>query len=205
MPIDSVFELTFTLRAVENDFSIRCHARREFATRNYRSHSARSAMMGSTLVARCAGMRQATNDTALMIAAVPRRIAKWSGGTSNKTFSMAFPASHAPCSAEPGSPTTSGAVAKDGKAREGRDVTSPLVVIGQRRAIVLDSGFRIGVEDCYEPIGLRKRKRTQQNGINHREDGEVRSETDRDRGEHGYCERRSLAQLAKSEGEIVHE
>jgi len=33
MPIDSVFELTFTLRAVENDFSIRCRARREFATR----------------------------------------------------------------------------------------------------------------------------------------------------------------------------
>ena len=96
------------------------------------------------------------------------------------------------------------AVAKDGKAREGRDVAAPLVVIGDRRAVVLDSGFRIGVEDRDQPIGLRKRKRTEQNGIDHREDGEVRAETDRDRGQRGQREGRGFAKLAKSEAEIVH-
>src|SRR5207249_2927113 len=66
-----------------------------------------------------------------------------------------------------------------GKAREGRNVAAPLVVIGNRRAVIFDAGFRIGVEDRYQPIGLRKRKRPEQDGINHRENREVRSETDR--------------------------
>src|SRR5437899_9950240 len=63
-----------------------------------------------------------------------------------------------------------------GKALEGRDVAAPLVVIGYRRAIILDSGFRIRVEDRHQPIGLRKRKRAEQNGIDYRENGEVRSQ-----------------------------
>src|SRR5438874_1025639 len=66
-----------------------------------------------------------------------------------------------------------------GKARERRNVAAPLVVIGNRRAVIFDAGFRIGVEDRYQPIGLRKRKRPEQDGINHRENREVRSETDR--------------------------
>src|SRR6266566_9746772 len=37
-------------------------------------------------------------------------------------------------------------VTKDGKTREGRDVAATLVVIGYRRAVIFDSGFRIGVE-----------------------------------------------------------
>src|SRR5258708_27151421 len=70
-----------------------------------------------------------------------------------------------------------------GKAREGRNVAAPLVVIGYRRAVILDASFRISVEDRHQPIGLRKRKLTEQNGIDHREDGEIRSETNRDGGE----------------------
>src|SRR6266446_2903273 len=77
-----------------------------------------------------------------------------------------------------------------GKAREGRDVAATLVVIGYRRAIILDSGFWISVEDRDQPIGLRKRKRTEQNGIDHREDGQVRAEANRDRGERGQGKRR---------------
>src|SRR5207248_7796575 len=50
-----------------------------------------------------------------------------------------------------------------GKAREGRDVAAPLVVIGDRRTVVLDSGFRIRVVNRDQPIGLRKRKRPEQN------------------------------------------
>src|SRR5439155_2129919 len=49
-----------------------------------------------------------------------------------------------------------------GKALEGRDVAAPLVVIGYRRAIILDSGFRIGVENRHQSIGLRKGKRAEQ-------------------------------------------
>ncbi len=89
-----------------------------------------------------------------------------------------------------------------GKALEGRDVAAPLVVIGYRRAVVLDAGFRIRVVNRDQPIGLRKRQRPQQNRIDHREDGEVRSETDRDRGERGHREGRSLAKLAQSELQI---
>src|SRR5205814_8197996 len=55
-----------------------------------------------------------------------------------------------------------------GNAREGRDVAAPLVVVCDRRAVILDSGFRIGVENRDEPIGLREWKRTKENGINHR-------------------------------------
>ena len=109
------------------------------------------------------------------------------------------------CSVEPVSPTTSAVVPKDGKAREGRDVAAPLVVVGQRGAVILDAGFRIGVEDRDQPIGLRKRKRTEQDGIDHRENREVRSQADRDRGQRGDRERRSFAQLAKGEAKIVHE
>src|SRR5207245_8940174 len=64
---------------------------------------------------------------------------------------------------------------------------------------------RIGVEDRNKPIGLRKRKRTEQNGIDHRKDREVRSQTDRDRGERGDRKRRCFAELAKGEAKIVHE
>src|SRR6266446_8157876 len=63
-----------------------------------------------------------------------------------------------------------------GKAREGRDVAAPLVVIGDRRAVILDAGFWIGVENRDQPIGLRKWKRTEQNRIYHCENREVRSE-----------------------------
>ena len=108
------------------------------------------------------------------------------------------------CSVEPGSPTSFAAVAIDGKARERRDVAAPLVVIGDRRAVVLDAGFRIGVEDRDQPIGFRKRQRTEQDGIDDREDGEVRAETDRDRGERGQREGRSFAELAKGVAKIVH-
>ena len=96
------------------------------------------------------------------------------------------------------------AFAIDGKAREGGDVAAPLVVIGNRRAVALDSGFRIGVEDCDEPIGFRKGKRTEQNGIDDREDGQVRAEADRDCGERGQREGRSFAKLAKSVAQVVH-
>ena len=98
-----------------------------------------------------------------------------------------------------------GALAIEGKARERRDVAAPLVVIGDRRAVILDSGFRIGVEDRDQPIGLRKRKRTEQNGIDDRENREVRAETDRDRGQRGQREGRSFAKLAKGVAEIVHQ
>src|SRR5207249_5798844 len=91
-----------------------------------------------------------------------------------------------------------------GEALEGRDVAAPLVVIGYRRAIILDSGFWIGVEDRHQPIGLRKWKRTEQNRINYRENREVRAETDRDRGQRGHGEGRGLAQLPQSELRIVH-
>ena len=70
---------------------------------------------------------------------------------------------------------------------------------------MLDPGFRIGVEDRDQPIGLRKRKRTEQNGIDHRENREVRSETDRNRGQRRNRERRSFAKLTKGEAKIVHE
>src|SRR5947207_5246751 len=91
-----------------------------------------------------------------------------------------------------------------GKAREGRNVAAPLVVIGQRRAVILDSGFRIGIEDRDQPIGLRKWKRTKQNGIDDREDGEVRTKTDRDRGKRSDREGRRFAKLAESVLQIVH-
>ena len=51
---------------------------------------------------------------------------------------------------------------------------------------------------------MRKGKRTEQNGIDHREDGEVRPETDRDRGEGGDREHRIFDQLPKSKPEITH-
>src|SRR6266446_521701 len=95
-------------------------------------------------------------------------------------------------------------VTKDGNARERRNVAAPLVVIGYRRAGILESSVRIGVEDRHQPIGLRKGKRTEQNGIDHREDREVRAETNRDRGERRDREGWSFAKLAKSELEIVH-
>ena len=91
------------------------------------------------------------------------------------------------------------------QARKGRDVTAPFVVVGQRGAVIFDAGFRIGVEDRNKPIGLRKRKRTEQNGIDHRKDREVRPETDCDRGERGDRKRRRFAELAKGEAKIVHE
>ena len=97
------------------------------------------------------------------------------------------------------------AVTKDGKARERREVAAPLVVVRHRRAVALDSGFRVGVENRDEPIGLRERKRTEKDGIDDRENREVRSETDRDRGERGKREGRSFAKLAKCVAEIVHE
>jgi len=52
--------------------------------------------MGSTREARRAGMRQATNDTAVMTSAVLRRMATFSVGTSKRTLCIAFPASDAP-------------------------------------------------------------------------------------------------------------
>ena len=52
---------------------------------------------------------------------------------------------------------------------------------------------------------MRKRQRTEQDGIDHRENREVRSEADRDRGKRGDRERRSFAELAKGEAKIVHE
>src|SRR5439155_2756633 len=66
-----------------------------------------------------------------------------------------------------------------GKTRECRNVAAPLVVIGDRRAVILDAGFWIGVENRHQPLGLRKRKRPKQNGIDDRENREVRAETDR--------------------------
>src|SRR6266403_2743445 len=56
-----------------------------------------------------------------------------------------------------------------GKARESRNVAAAFVVIGNRRAVILDSSLRISVEDRYQPIGLRKWKRTEQDRIDHRE------------------------------------
>src|SRR5439155_13001945 len=91
-----------------------------------------------------------------------------------------------------------------GKAREGRNVAAPLVVIGNRRAVIFDAGFRIGVEDRYQPIGLRKRKRPEQDGINHRENREVRSETDRYGRQSRDGERRRFTKLAQSEIQIGH-
>src|SRR6266571_4363686 len=73
-------------------------------------------------------------------------------------------------------------VTKDGKARERRNVAAPLVVIGYRRAGILDSSVWIGVEDRDQPIGLRKRKWSEQNGIDHRKDRQIGAEADRDRG-----------------------
>src|SRR5438105_4309249 len=59
-----------------------------------------------------------------------------------------------------------------GKARERRNVAAAFVVIGDRRAVILDSGFRISVEDRNEPTGLREWKSPQRNGLNHRENRE---------------------------------
>ena len=95
-------------------------------------------------------------------------------------------------------------VTKDGKARERRNVAAPLVVIGYRRAGILDSSVRIGVEDRDQSIGLRKRERTEQNGIDHREDREVRSETDHNGGERRDREPRGFAELTERELEILH-
>ena len=97
-----------------------------------------------------------------------------------------------------------GAVPKDRKAREARDIAAPFVVVRQRGAVALDPGSRIGVEDRDQPIGLRKRKRTEQNGIYHRENREVRSQADRNRRQRRNRERRSAAQLTKGEAKIVH-
>src|SRR5205814_178730 len=72
-----------------------------------------------------------------------------------------------------------------GKAREGRNVAAAFVVVGNRRAVIFHAGFWIGVEDRDQSIGLRKGKRAQQDGINHRENRQVRTETNRDRGKRG--------------------
>src|SRR5947208_4351380 len=96
-------------------------------------------------------------------------------------------------------------VTKDGKARERRNVAPSLVVIGNRRAVILDAGFRIGVENRDEPIGLRKRKRTEEDRIYDPKNREVRAKADRDRGKRGDRERRCFAELAKGEAKIVHE
>src|SRR5437588_8326768 len=96
------------------------------------------------------------------------------------------------------------AVAKDGKAREREDVAAPLVVIGYRRAVIFDSGFRISVENGDQPIGLWKWKRTKQNGINRRKNREVRSQTDRNGSERRDGERRRFAELTKGKAQIVH-
>ena len=53
-------------------------------------------MTGSTLVARRAGMRQATSDTVVMTSAVPRRVATCRVGTSKRTLCIALPAHQAP-------------------------------------------------------------------------------------------------------------
>src|SRR5438132_158499 len=90
-----------------------------------------------------------------------------------------------------------------GKAREGRDVAAALVVVGDRRTVVLDTGFRIRVVNRDQPIGLRKRQRPEQNGIDHREDGEVCSQANRDRGQRGHGEGRSLAQLPQGEAKVA--
>ena len=65
--------------------------------------------------------------------------------------------------------------------------------------------MRLGVENSDELFRVRKRKRPEKNGIDHREDREVRPETDRDRGQRGHSERRSFAQLAKRKAKVVHE
>src|SRR4029077_1347424 len=96
-------------------------------------------------------------------------------------------------------------VTKDGKARERRNVATPLVVIGQRRAVILDSGLRIGVENRDQPIGLRKWKGTEEDGIYHPKNREVRSQADRDCGKRGNRERRRFVELAKGVAKIVHE
>src|SRR5436309_7551740 len=57
------------------------------------NYSYRSAVIGSTRVARRVGMRQATRDTDAMTSAVPRRMAMCSAGTSNRTPCIALPAS----------------------------------------------------------------------------------------------------------------
>src|SRR6266403_5056587 len=85
-----------------------------------------------------------------------------------------------------------------GKARESRNVAASLVVIGYRRAIILDSGFRIGIEDRDQPIGLRKWKRTEQDGIDHRENRQVGSEANCHGGNRCDREGRSFAELAYS-------
>ena len=95
-------------------------------------------------------------------------------------------------------------VTKDGKALEGRNVAAPLVVIGDRRAIILDAGFRISVENRDQSIGLREGKRTKQNRIDHGEDREVRPEADRDRGQRGEGEAGRLEQLPESETETIY-
>src|SRR6266545_2578250 len=83
-----------------------------------------------------------------------------------------------------------------GKALEGRNAAAALVVVGDRRTVILDTCLRISIEDRHQPIGLRKGKRTEQNGIDYRENREVRSQADRDGSERGECERRRFAKLA---------
>src|SRR5439155_9864725 len=92
-----------------------------------------------------------------------------------------------------------------GKAREGRDVAAPLVVIGYRRAVVFHAGFRISVANRDQPVCVWKWKWTEQDGIDHRENRQVRPEADRDRGQRGEGEAGRLAQLPESKTQIVHD
>ncbi len=69
----------------------------------------------------------------------------------------------------------------------------PLVIIRQRGSVALDPGFRIGVEDRDQPIGFRKLKRAEQDGIDHRENREVRSQADRNGSQRRDRERRGGA------------
>src|SRR5262245_37839013 len=67
------------------------------------------------------------------------------------------------------------------KAREGRNIAAPFVVVGERRSVVLYARVRIGVVDRDEPIGVREGQRLQQHGMDHCENCEVRPQANRNR------------------------
>ncbi len=72
-----------------------------------------------------------------------------------------------------------------GHTRERGDLSTPVVVVGQRGAIVGDAGLWIRVVDAHQPIRVWKRQRPQEQRVNDREDREVRADADRQRRESG--------------------
>ena len=93
---------------------------------------------------------------------------------------------------------------ENGDTGERRNISPAFIIVGERSAITLNAGFRIGVEQGHQPVWLGKRQRTQKDGINHREDGQIGAETEPER-EHGHGgEAGVLQELAKGEFDFVH-